>query len=259
MTDRTVPIDPTLADAPLVFTYRNWRGEVSTRRVQPIAVRFGSTEWHPEAQWLLQAIDIDKGEEREFAMKDIAASPAAPGAEVAEAIHAARGFDPRDKAVSGAGVPYGEWAATLKIAAAVAPFITGPGAEVEPVAYRWRYLYSDGRAYGWAYQAAPLHTPAEGDAFSELETPAIVSEPLYLSPPTTDAIRAQALNDAADYAEGFAVACESMKLRARKENDRQGAAIHGAAEDEALRIAAGLRSNDLMRGLALAGKPGEAE
>lgn len=64
------------AGEPLTFAYRNWRGEVGTRHVRPISVRYGSTEWHPEPQWLLLAHDLDKDAEREFAMRDIGAAPA---------------------------------------------------------------------------------------------------------------------------------------------------------------------------------------
>lgn len=39
--------------------------------------RFGTTEWHPEPQWLLHAYDVDKDDMRVFAVKDIHAwSPA---------------------------------------------------------------------------------------------------------------------------------------------------------------------------------------
>lgn len=63
---------------PLEFGYTNWRGERGNRRVQPTRLYYGSTEWHPEPQWLLEAIDLDKGEVRAFAVKDIgSASPAA--------------------------------------------------------------------------------------------------------------------------------------------------------------------------------------
>jgi len=41
------------------------------RTVIPERVWFGSTEWHPEPQWLLEAFDIEKGERRSFAMADI--------------------------------------------------------------------------------------------------------------------------------------------------------------------------------------------
>lgn len=56
---------------PLIFTYRNWRGEVATRRAIPQHVYFGATEWHPEPQWLMRAFDVDKGEVRDFAMRDM--------------------------------------------------------------------------------------------------------------------------------------------------------------------------------------------
>lgn len=61
----------------LTFTYRNYRGEVSERRVCPISVEFGSNQWHPEPQWLLRAFDLDKGEDRVFAMRDMEISRAA--------------------------------------------------------------------------------------------------------------------------------------------------------------------------------------
>jgi hypothetical protein len=53
------------------FTYRNWRGETAQRRVGVCSVWFGSTEWHPEPQWLMHAIDLEKMEARDFAMKDM--------------------------------------------------------------------------------------------------------------------------------------------------------------------------------------------
>ena len=56
---------------PFIFEYKNHRGEVATRTVTPISVRFGSTEWHSEPQWLLLAFDHEKQAEREFAMRDI--------------------------------------------------------------------------------------------------------------------------------------------------------------------------------------------
>lgn len=55
---------------PITMTYRNWRGEVAERRVVPTSVWYGSTEWHKEPGWFLKARDIDKGEERDFALAD---------------------------------------------------------------------------------------------------------------------------------------------------------------------------------------------
>lgn len=50
--------------------YRNWRGEISDRTIIPFFLYWGKTEWHPELGWLLRAIDVEKGEERDFALKD---------------------------------------------------------------------------------------------------------------------------------------------------------------------------------------------
>lgn len=60
-----------------VISYTNYRGETSVRRIIPKSVRFGSTEWHPEPQWLLLAWDDDKQVDREFALKDFGSPEAA--------------------------------------------------------------------------------------------------------------------------------------------------------------------------------------
>lgn len=53
------------------IVYTNYRGETNLRVIEPHRMWYGSTEWHPEAQWLLDALDVDKGAERTFAMRDI--------------------------------------------------------------------------------------------------------------------------------------------------------------------------------------------
>lgn len=55
----------------LKIIYRNWRGEIRERRVWPMKVWRGSTEWHDGDQWLLQAQDEETGAIRDFAMNDI--------------------------------------------------------------------------------------------------------------------------------------------------------------------------------------------
>lgn len=55
----------------LQFVYRNWRGETSVRTAVPIKIWFGKTSWHPDEQWFMKAIDVEKGEERDFALIDI--------------------------------------------------------------------------------------------------------------------------------------------------------------------------------------------
>lgn len=57
--------------AELRFAYTNHRGEFGLRRVSPIRVWFGSTDWHANPQWFLRALDLDKDEERDFAFVDI--------------------------------------------------------------------------------------------------------------------------------------------------------------------------------------------
>jgi len=53
-------------------TYTNYRGETARRLIVPKSIRFGSTWWHPEPQLLLLAFDLEKQEDREFAVKDFA-------------------------------------------------------------------------------------------------------------------------------------------------------------------------------------------
>lgn len=53
--------------------YTNYRGETALRAIIPERLYFGSTEWHPEPQWLLEATDVEKDQSRSFAMKDVRA------------------------------------------------------------------------------------------------------------------------------------------------------------------------------------------
>jgi len=55
----------------LRIEYKNYKDVESTRNIVPINVFYGATGWHPAPQWFLKAWDIDKGEIRDFAMKDI--------------------------------------------------------------------------------------------------------------------------------------------------------------------------------------------
>lgn len=61
----------TKKNPPLVFEYTNWEGKTTVRKVQPIKIWYGHTEWHKEDGWLLKAIDVEKDAERDFAIKDI--------------------------------------------------------------------------------------------------------------------------------------------------------------------------------------------
>lgn len=55
----------------VIINYTNWKGVTGLRKIIPIEIFFGSTEWHKEEQWLLRAYDVDKDAERSFAVKDI--------------------------------------------------------------------------------------------------------------------------------------------------------------------------------------------
>lgn len=53
--------------------YTNWRGEYAVRKIVPRSLWHGSTEWHPEPQWLITAHDVEKDAERDFALSGFAA------------------------------------------------------------------------------------------------------------------------------------------------------------------------------------------
>ena len=54
------------------FRYRNWKGSVSERTARVANLVYGTTEWHPQPQWLVQGFDMEKGAERLFALQDMA-------------------------------------------------------------------------------------------------------------------------------------------------------------------------------------------
>lgn len=63
MTERAVLID-----------YTNWEGERRTRRVLPLekSLRFEATDYHKPAQWVFDAVDLERpGVLRTFALKDV--------------------------------------------------------------------------------------------------------------------------------------------------------------------------------------------
>lgn len=58
-------------EAVVHIDYTNYRGERAARSVVPCKVWHGTTEFHPHAQWLMDAWDVEKRAWRTFAMKDI--------------------------------------------------------------------------------------------------------------------------------------------------------------------------------------------
>lgn len=55
----------------VLMEYMNYKGEVEVREVMPQYIKYGTTKYHLKPQWLLQCTDIDKNEERTFALSDI--------------------------------------------------------------------------------------------------------------------------------------------------------------------------------------------
>jgi len=56
------------------FIYRNWRGEIRKVHIdttKPVRMWIGSTEHHTRTQWLMTAFDLDRGEERTYALADV--------------------------------------------------------------------------------------------------------------------------------------------------------------------------------------------
>lgn len=68
---------------PVSLIYTNWRGECQTRTITPVELWYGSTDWHSQDQWFIQAFDHAKGASRDFALKDFG-YPASAIASVAE-------------------------------------------------------------------------------------------------------------------------------------------------------------------------------
>lgn len=59
----------------ITFVYRNWKGEIRERRVVPINIEFRADSYHKPAQWLLHAIDMDKGARRTFSFEHMITAP----------------------------------------------------------------------------------------------------------------------------------------------------------------------------------------
>jgi len=58
---------------PVSVAYTNWKGQTQERHFVPNHLWFGSTEWHPEPQWLIRGWDTDKQALRDYALEDIGA------------------------------------------------------------------------------------------------------------------------------------------------------------------------------------------
>ena len=70
--DHTPQPDPDAQSELLVrLDYTNWRGERRKYLVLPVRVIFSSNTWHPEKQWLLEALDVKKSRLSTFAVQQI--------------------------------------------------------------------------------------------------------------------------------------------------------------------------------------------
>lgn len=56
---------------PIKVEYTNYRGEKGIRTIVPVNFYFGTTDYHPEAQWLVKLWDCDRQAERIYALKEI--------------------------------------------------------------------------------------------------------------------------------------------------------------------------------------------
>lgn len=70
--------DPDPEPGAIIFWYKNWRGEEGYRRVRPINMRWGSSKWHKEPQWLMLGYDTENDKQREFAVRDMSSLIGSP-------------------------------------------------------------------------------------------------------------------------------------------------------------------------------------
>lgn len=68
--------DASSSGEPITAQYTNWRGERAPRTFIPHCVFFGSNEWHPEPQVLIEGTDCVTGELRTFSAAGFATPPA---------------------------------------------------------------------------------------------------------------------------------------------------------------------------------------
>ena len=59
--------------AEVSILYTNWKGVTAWRRIVPQSLWVGATEFHPDVQLFMKALDLDKSETRDFSVRDIQA------------------------------------------------------------------------------------------------------------------------------------------------------------------------------------------
>lgn len=46
----------------VTIDYTNWKGVRRLRNIRPIGLYFCANEWHPKAQWMIEAVDLEYGD-----------------------------------------------------------------------------------------------------------------------------------------------------------------------------------------------------
>ena len=62
---------PKMDEQAVAMLYTNYRGVREQRVVLPLSIFFGTSEYHSEPQWLMQAYDFNREALRSFAMNSI--------------------------------------------------------------------------------------------------------------------------------------------------------------------------------------------
>lgn len=71
MAGGSASLDGAPANQIVAIVYTNYRGERAERLILPERLWFGSTDWHPDPQWFLDAVDLGRRQVRSFAVRDI--------------------------------------------------------------------------------------------------------------------------------------------------------------------------------------------
>jgi hypothetical protein len=43
----------------VLIDYTNWKGDRRMRRIRPIGIAYCANRWHPKAQWMIEALDLE--------------------------------------------------------------------------------------------------------------------------------------------------------------------------------------------------------
>ncbi len=60
-----------MEDKSIKILYRNWKGQLKWRWIEPITMVYEKSEYYDEPQWFIKAYDYEKDAIRHFAVKNI--------------------------------------------------------------------------------------------------------------------------------------------------------------------------------------------